>query len=213
MLFIEGIAKVEPQLMVYACHATESHREQTIWKPKSNLATYLSGVAMKSVSIRIVVAGLTVSSTLLLGQANAPVVAGQTVASQDSGADQGSMERQIVSKEREGLDALKVGDVERFGNLTADEAVMVDAHGPASKAQVLQNVAGFKLTDYAMEDVRFVPFSANTGLISYKIIEKGVSHGREFAAQAYVSSIWTERGSKWVCLFSQETAARPAPAQ
>jgi hypothetical protein len=64
-----------------------------------------------------------------------------------------------------------------------------------------------------MEDVKFVPISANTGLISYKIVEKGVSHGREFAAQAYVSSIWTKRGNKWVCLFSQETSARPAPAQ
>ena len=85
---------------------------------------------------------------------------------------------------------------------------MVDAHGPASKVQVLQNVAKFELTDYSMEDVRFVPISSKTGLISYKIVEKGVSHVRGFAAQAYVSSIWTERGNKWVCLFSQETSAR-----
>jgi len=38
--------------------------------------------------------------------------------------------------------------------------------------------------------------------------EKGVSHGKEFAAQVYVSSIWAKRGSQWVCLFSQETAAK-----
>jgi hypothetical protein len=118
------------------------------------------------------------------------------------------LQRQIVAKEREGLDALKAGNVELFGNLTADDAVLVDAQGPASKAQVLKNVAGFRLTDYAMEDVRFVPLSATSGLIIYKISEKGISHGKEFAAQAYVSSIWTERGGKWVCLFSQETGAR-----
>lgn len=125
-----------------------------------------------------------------------------------SRAGENATEQQIISKEREGLDALKTGDLERFGNLTADEAVMVDAKGPASKAQVLKNVAGFTLTEYTMDDVKFVPISANTGLISYKITEKGVSHGKEFTAQAYVSSIWAERGDKWVCLFSQETAAR-----
>jgi Domain of unknown function (DUF4440) len=163
---------------------------------------------MKLTSALIVVVVITISSALLLGRANISVAAAQSVESRDAKTSDGSIEQQIVSKEREGLEALKTGDLERFGNLTADEAVMVDAQGPATKAQVLKNVAGFTLTEYSMEDVRFVPISPNTGLISYKIVEKGVSHGKEFTAQAYVSSVWTERGNKWVCLFSQETAAR-----
>jgi len=168
---------------------------------------------MKTVPAFIIVAAITISSVLLPGRLKIPVAAAQPVQSRNSTANASSMEQQIISKEREGLDALKTGDLERFGNLTADEAVFVDAQGPASKAQVLKNVAGFTLTDYSMEDVSFVPLSPNTGLISYKINEKGVSHGKEFAAQAYVSSIWTERANKWVCLFSQETAARrPVPA-
>ena len=168
---------------------------------------------MKSRSIFVVVAALGVWSALLPGQAKTAIDASQSSTAQDSGANMGSLEQQIVSKEREGLEALKVGDIEKFGSLTADDAVLVDAHGPATKAQVLKNVAGFTLTDYSMEDMKFVPIAANTGLISYKITEKGVSHGKEFTAQAYISSIWTERGNKWVCLFSQETVARPAPAQ
>jgi hypothetical protein len=129
-------------------------------------------------------------------------------------ANDESLESQIVAKEREGLDALKNHDLERFGALTADEAVMVDAQGPASKAQVLKNVAGFNLTDYSIDAVKFVPISATAGLISYKITEKGSSHGKEFTAQAYVSSLWAQRGSNWVCLFSQETGVPrpPAPA-
>jgi hypothetical protein len=126
----------------------------------------------------------------------------------DSTAAGDSLEQQVVAKEREGLDALKTGDLDRFGKLTAEDAIFVDAAGPASKAQVLSNVGGFKLTDYAMEDVKFLPISKNTGLISYKITETGVSHGKEFTARVYVSSIWAERGHDWVCLFSQETGAR-----
>jgi ketosteroid isomerase-like protein len=156
----------------------------------------------------LVVVAITLSIALLLGEPKISVTADQTVESRDAKATRGSLQAQIVAKEREGLDALKAGNVERFASLTADDAVLVDAHGPASKAQVVTNVAAFTLTDYSMEDVRFVPLSANSGLITYKINEKGVSHGKEFAAQAYVSSIWAQRGTGWVCLFSQETAAR-----
>jgi hypothetical protein len=88
------------------------------------------------------------------------------------------LQRQIVAKEREGLDALKAGNVERFGELIADDAVLIDAHGSASKAQVLQNVAGFKLTEYTMDDIKLVPLSAKSGLIAYTISEKGISHGK-----------------------------------
>ena len=64
-----------------------------------------------------------------------------------------SLQEQVVAAERAGLDALKKGDVARFGDLTADEAVFVDDHGPATKAQVLQNVVGFTISDYSMDDV------------------------------------------------------------
>jgi hypothetical protein len=53
-----------------------------------------------------------------------------------------------------------------------------------------------------------VPISADTGLISYYVTEKGASHGKEFNAHVYVSALWTKRASGWVCLFSQETAAK-----
>jgi ketosteroid isomerase-like protein len=160
---------------------------------------------MKRASTLIVVAVIVFSSFFFLAPYGISVAQSQPHSLPDSKSDETVMERQIIAKEREGLDALKTGDLERFGNLTADEAVLVDAHGPASKAQVLKNVAGFTLTEYSMEDMRFVPISPETGLISYKIIEKGVSHGREFTAQAYVSSVWIQRGNKWLCLFSQET--------
>ena len=161
---------------------------------------------MRTALALAVVVTIIVFGAFLLGRPQSSATAAQSVESGDTRAN--SLEQQIVAKERAGLDALKIGNLEIFGNLTADDAVLVDAHGPASKAQVLKNVAGFRLTDYAMEDVRFVPLAAKTGLIAYKISEKGVSHGKEFAAQAYVSSIWTERGGNWVCLFSQETGVR-----
>ena len=132
-----------------------------------------------------------------------------TAAAQQTAAD--ALRDTIVAQERAGLDALKLGDVKAFADATADDAVFVDAAGTATKAEVVKNVQGFHLTDYTMSDIRFVPLSKDSGLIVYRMTETGSSHGHDFTAKVVVSSIWAKRGGKWLCEFSQETAAR-APA-
>ena len=117
---------------------------------------------------------------------------------------------QIVAQERGGLEALKTGDIAAFGNTIAEDAVFVDASGPAGKAQVVKNVAGFRLKDFTMTDVKFVQLSADTGLIVYLMDETGTTHGKEFAAKVHVASVWSKRSGRWLCEFSQETAARVA---
>jgi len=123
-------------------------------------------------------------------------------------AQSDTLQGKILAKERQGLDCLKNGNLAEFASLTAEDAVFVDSHGPADKAQVVKNTSEFRLDDYSIEDVKFVPLSSKSGLIAYTITEAGTSHGKQFKAKVYVSSIWAERKGKWLCLFSQETAAR-----
>jgi hypothetical protein len=59
-----------------------------------------------------------------------------------------------------------------------------------------------------MEDERLVRISDAAGVIVYRLTEHGASHGKEFNAVVYVSTLYVMRGGKWVSLFSQETAAR-----
>ena len=110
---------------------------------------------------------------LLRGGLIASIAASVPIAPARAEAADDSLEQQIVAKEREGLDALKAGDLTLFGNLTADDAVFVDSRGPAGKAQVMSNVAGFRITEYTMADVKYLRISRDSGLISYKITEKG----------------------------------------
>jgi hypothetical protein len=119
-----------------------------------------------------------------------------------------SLEDQIVAQERAGLDALKTGDMKTFENLTADNAVFVDASGSADKADVMKHTQGFRLHDYTISDIKFVELSKDSGLIAYQIMESGTSHGKDFSAKVNVSSLWVKRGGKWACVFSQETAAK-----
>jgi Domain of unknown function (DUF4440) len=162
---------------------------------------------MKKISACILTGALFFAgAVLLVGQRAAAI--DSPPASPSPTTEENSLGQQILSKERTELDALKAGDFTTFGSLIADEAVFVDALGPASKAEVLEHTEGFKVTDYKIEDEKFLPISADTGMISYYIAEKGVSHGKEFTAHVYVSALWTKRANNWVCLFSQETAAK-----
>jgi hypothetical protein len=98
--------------------------------------------------------------------------------------------------------------MELFSSLIADDAVFVNARGTAGKAEVVKNTSTVRLEEYTMEDVRFARISAESGVIAYKLSEKGSAHGKPFSAQVYASALWVKRDGKWVSLFSQETAAR-----
>jgi len=115
---------------------------------------------------------------------------------------------QIVAAERAELDALKSSDIAAFAGLIADEAVFVDAAGPASKAEIVKHSANFRLRDYTMSNIQLITLSQGVDLLVYRVAETGTSHGGVFSANVLVSSIWVRRDGRWLCLFSQETAAK-----
>jgi hypothetical protein len=135
------------------------------------------------------------------------IFAGLALSAAWESGNQSLLQQQIVAKEREELDALKTGNREAFAGLLAEDAVFVNPHGPGTKAEVVEHTAGLRLLEYSMDDVRFVPLSADSGLIAYKLSEKGTMHNHQFTEQVYASALWAKRGDKWVCLFSQETPA------
>ena len=103
---------------------------------------------------------------------------------------------------------MKTGNYAEFAGLLADDAIFVDAHGSAGKAEVVRNSSEVTLSAYSIEDVRFVALSDKSGVIIYKVTESGTSHGRTFTGKVHVSALWAERQGKWLCLYSQETAAK-----
>jgi hypothetical protein len=152
---------------------------------------------MKTVFTLIGLSAVAISLRLLPGQAAIT-----------AGSPHNSLQEQVVAQERQELDSIESGSLDAFSSLIADDAVFVDAHGTAGKAEVVKQVAEFRLVEYSMEGVKFVPLSTKSGVIAYRLVEKGISHGKEFASEVYASAVWAERGGKWVCVFSQETPAR-----
>jgi len=123
-------------------------------------------------------------------------------------AGDSSLQAQVLDSERRELDCLKTGDYGQFAGVLAPNAVFVDSHGSAYKEVIVSNTRNVRLSEYSMDDVKFLPLSATSGMIVYKLTEKGTSHGKEFSAKVNVAALWINNNGKWVCIFSQETGAR-----
>jgi ketosteroid isomerase-like protein len=141
-------------------------------------------------------------------QVQKPIPSAPAAGPADVGSQRDTLREQIATQERAELDSLKTGDLAAFAAFLADDAIFVDTQGPASKAEIVKHTAEFRLREYSMDDVRFVPLSPQSGVIVYTLTESGTSHGKEFSARVHVSALWFRRGGKWMCAFSQETAAK-----
>ena len=119
-----------------------------------------------------------------------------------------SLQNEVVARERQELEALKNGKIQEFADLMAEDAIFVDSHGTASKAEVMGHINDLKLVEYSMADVKFVPVSPDSGVIAYKLTQKGREQGKDFADTVYASALWVKRSGKWVCLFTQESPAQ-----
>ena len=124
------------------------------------------------------------------------------------GADRAALQKQAEAKERQELDCLKSGDYDQFAGLIADDAVFLDRRGTAGKAEVVSNTRSVRLTEYTMSNIKFVRVSDNAEMLLYQLDETGTIRGNAFTAKVNISALWTNRGGKWVCLFSQETATK-----
>ena len=64
-----------------------------------------------------------------------------------------------------------------------------------------------------MEDIRFVKLSATSGVVAYRLTQKGSANGHEFTSQVWASAVWVQRDGKWQTVFSQETPMRKPASQ
>jgi len=128
------------------------------------------------------------------------------VAAQDS-----SLQQTIIAKEREEPEAIKSGDMTRFAELLADDAVFLNQRGHGDKALVVKNTSLVRLLDFSMDDIHFVPLGESSGLVAYRLTETMAREDKQFNFQVYASAVWIRRADKWLCIFSQETPARTQP--
>ena len=135
----------------------------------------------------------------------------QTPASSNHAA----IEKQIVAIERAVNDAFAKGDLKAFHSNIASDAVTIDPTGisKVTTPEFDKMMSSIKIQTWNIDGSQFYWISDTTVLHLYRWTGKGTFAGQPLDSPTWASTVWTNKGGKWMAVFHQETTAMaPAPA-
>lgn len=151
------------------------------------------------------------------GNTNANTNANTAAASPTPAA--GPTQADLEAKERQVWEALKSKNWDAFGGLLADDFVIVGTDGVEAKAQMMEGIKKYDVTEYTLSDFRMTKVDADLAVLTYTVSEKSNYDGKPLPNKpTRASSAWVNRGGKWVAAYHQESevvempAASPTPA-
>lgn len=121
-------------------------------------------------------------------------------------------EAEATAKEKELWDTIAKQNLDAFAASIADDQIYVSNDGVHDKASTIKGVTGFIPSDVVFSDWKFVPIDKDATLATYMVKIKGTMNGTAFReSSAYASSLWVNRGGKWVALFHQDSDVLTMP--
>ncbi|MDT5296688.1 MAG: hypothetical protein QOJ76_3568 [Acidobacteriota bacterium] len=145
------------------------------------------------------------------GNANA---ANSNAAATPASTPQGVTQADIEAKERQAWEALKAKNRDAFAAMLSDDFVYVMSDGSVSnKAQTVEDIKKYDLTEYTLSDVRLVKVDADAVVLTYTATEKGTYDGKANSGKpARLSSAWLNRNGTWALAYHQESEVAEPPA-
>ena len=126
-----------------------------------------------------------------------------------------AIEKQIVANERAINDAVAKGDMKTFHANLAPDAIGVDTGGVTrvNAPNFDEMMKAAKIQSWDMDGSQFYWINDSTVVHIYRWTGKGTYQGQPIPSPVWTSTVWTNKGGKWVGVFHQETAAMTPPTQ
>lgn len=128
-------------------------------------------------------------------------------------ANRAAIEKQIIANERAINDAFAKGDTKTFSSMVAPEGFGIDPGGVMKLADYVKMISQVKIDTWNMDNMQVTWLSPDVALHTYRWTGKGTFAGQPIPSPTYASTIWVNKGGKWLPVFHQETAAGPPPSK
>lgn len=120
-------------------------------------------------------------------------------------------ETEAIAKEKAIWETLKVKDYDAFGAMLATDQIEVMSEGVMDKTSSIEGVKQFEPSEVTFSDWKFTSIDADAFLLTYSVAVKGKYRGKDFPLEnARASSAWVYRDGKWLAIYHQECAVKPA---
>ena len=115
----------------------------------------------------------------------------------------------VIAAEKKLWEAWKNKDPKPFKALLAADSVMISDSGVSGKNESLKDVASTtcEVKSYELSDFKVAFLSAGTALLTYKATSDG-SCGGVAIPTVWSSSLYVNRGGRWLAAAHQETPAK-----
>src|SRR6266436_162928 len=123
-----------------------------------------------------------------------------------------SIETQIVALEQKAFEAWKNKDRKFFEEHMYEAGQYLDADGVGGKAQYVKAIIDNNCTvsSYSLDNTKVTMLSKDVALLTYRYAHDAVCGGNPEASPLWASTVYVERGGKWLIAFHQEIAAAQA---
>lgn len=120
----------------------------------------------------------------------------------------------VTNNERQAWEIIKRKDFAALSDSLADEFIDVMPFGVRNKAQTMEYVKTFDLSEATLSDFRVVRLGRSAAAVTYTLRLAGSIGGRpipenESAARVSTAKVW--RGGKWLAVYHQASPVEPAP--
>lgn len=121
----------------------------------------------------------------------------------------------VTSNERQAWEIIKRKEFAALADALADEFIDVTPFGIRNRAQTVEYVRTFDLTEANLSDFRVVRLGKSAAVVTYTLRLAGAIGGRpipvgESSVRASTAKLW--RGGKWLAVYHQVTPVAPAPS-
>jgi ketosteroid isomerase-like protein len=116
----------------------------------------------------------------------------------------------LIAKERSMLEAIEKHDADAFKALVVEDALSADPNGFSKVSEFIPMISQMTMTDWKMNDPHVVHVDANTAIVTYTWTGTATMPGMPTQDKpTYISTVWTNKGGKWLAVYHQETEAAP----
>ncbi|PYS51324.1 MAG: hypothetical protein DMF68_04780 [Acidobacteria bacterium] len=117
----------------------------------------------------------------------------------------------ITAREKEIWDKIKAKDNAAVGDMLTDDFIYIAPDGIYDKAGTLNGLKGFEPTEITLSDWKVLMLDKDAAVVTYTVKAKGMSNGKPTPdTPLRASSLWVNRGGKWLGLYHQECEVKPA---
>jgi hypothetical protein len=122
-----------------------------------------------------------------------------------------AVQAQVVAAEKAINDAIVKNDMKAFHANIAPDAVSVDGMGITKAADFDKMMADIKAVSYAITGSQFMWLDDANVVHMYKWTGKGTYQGQPIPDTTWSSTVWQNRGGKWLAVLHTESPAMPMP--